>query len=557
MSSRKAKYLQFNTAIITYPSNYDNLLTIQLIEEKFKSICQPSTKVVIAQEDPDEEIQRVHYHVYFDDDECRKQISQKYFDIPLPEPVVVFINPDTTRSYQLYSELSSILGIDANDEMASKIDPYVEEHYEIGTTWDILKVAHPNIQLKKQYGDKYFMLKYVVKQKLVKTTMFVTNFDYEKELKYLEDNCEELNEKCNEIIKQNFLRQLNLKTIDELIVLLKKYKLKKLRKEAKGKGGDGSGRRLRKNERDLDDNARAFRDWLRPLVIESKLTKKEVMNEITENPIWWDVFSSNYINYNKLINDMFRGRPPTKPSRHYEFTFWVPNKLYDYLVWLDDWVMKWNTGKPLEHRPKGLCLIGPSRTGKTSLFSLLGEFSYFKNIWSLDCWEGKAAFTVMDDMDAGDEGKGLSFCWYKPFFGAQDAITVTDKFKPKEDIYNGKPLIWLNNYDICETFKSDTAQDYIRRNMEIVYISRPFTVEPTGMDVYCYKKFDPKTTWYYQNIYLPKELERKEEEEKLSLRKQRIQQHQLKEKEKGRLAKRIRTEDNIDQRSSVPSGSED
>jgi hypothetical protein len=107
----------------------------------------------------------------------------------------------------------------------------------------------------------------------------------------------------------------------------------------------------------------------------------------------------------------------------------------------------------------------------------------------------------MDDMDAGDEGKGLSFCWYKPFFGAQEAITVTDKFKPKEDIYNGKPLIWINNYKIEETFQSKTAQDYIDKNMYIVKLERPLFEKPRPgtFQMLQYKEFDPKQTWYYKN----------------------------------------------------------
>ena len=91
-----------------------------------------------------------------------------------------------------------------------------------------------------------------------------------------------------------------------------------------------------------------------------------------------------------------------------------------------------------------------------------------KTLANSDNWEYLPPYTIMDDMDALDEGKGLSFSWYKPWFGAQDAITITDKFKPKEDITNGKPLIWLNNFKLTETFKSDSALDYIKRNM--VYV---------------------------------------------------------------------------------------
>ena len=247
------------------------------------------------------------------------------------------------------------------------------------------------------------------------------------------------------------------------------------------------------------------------------MTKNEVIQKITKDIDLFEIYSGNYINYNKLINDMFRGRPPAKPTRHYDYIFYVPNKLYDYLMWLDDWVMKWYTGQPLEHRPKGLCIIGPSRTGKTTLMSLLGDFSYIKNVWNLDNWEGSTPFTIMDDMDAVDEGKGLSFSWFKPFFGAQDAITITDKFKPKQDIYNGKPLIWLNNYDLEETFKSATAQDYIRKNMEIVYISKPLNIPPTGMELFKYKEFDPTSTWYYKNIVM-NEIEKQRKENNLQIK---------------------------------------
>lgn len=497
--------LQFNTAIITYPSDYDGLLTIGLIMEKFEEITyyNPGTKVVIAKETADDEIQRDHYHLYYDSVK-RKDCTTKYFDIKLPEPIVVFINPDDkkTRTYQLLSELQSKLGGDNKDDMVPLLDRYVndEDNFMKGTTYEILNVAHPNIQLKKCYGDKYLMLRYVVKQRLVTRA----NFDVQEELKWLEEEREKLLEKTQELIESGLLQQLNVETVEELIILLRKYKLKCLRKAEQNKR---RGRRGRRSKSDLassfdnEEDVYEFRMWLRKKILERKLTKKEVLDDITKDEKWWPIYCGNYINYSKLITDMFRGKPPAKPTPNYDLTFWVPCALYDYLMWLDKWVEKWETGQELEKRPKGLVLIGPSRTGKTSLMSCFGNFSYFKNIWNLDCWEGRTAFTIMDDMDAGDEGKGLSFCWYKPFFGAQEAITVTDKFKPKEDIYNGKPLIWINNYKIEETFQSKTAQDYIDKNMYIVKLERPLFEKPRPgtFQMLQYKEFDPKTTWYYKN----------------------------------------------------------
>ena len=497
MKKVRENRLDFATAIITYPSDYDSLLSIGLIVDKFQSIMTPTTKVVAAREDPDEEIQRSHFHVYWDDD-IRKQVTTKYFDIKLPEPVVDFIKEDTTREYRLLSDLASEIGWDDSTEMVAKLEQFTKEKgYK---EYKILDVAHPNIQLKKQYGDKYFMLRYVVKQRLVARS----NFDVDKELKYLQENCETLIEKCNDLIKENLLKQLGVKTIEELIHLLKLYKLKLLRKQKQTKGGLKLKGRGRKRNTDFTEEVRAFTEALRGLVLSKRLTKKEVMKQIIYKQEWWSVFCTNYINYNKLINDMFKNAPPSKPKRNYNFKFYLPKKLYDYVMWLDDWVRRWTLGEKLEHRPKGLVLIGDSRTGKTSLMSLFGEFSYIKNVWNVDNWEGATAYTIMDDMDAGDEGKGLSFCWYKPFFGAQDAVTVTDKFKPKQDIYNGKPLIWINNYDITETFQSRTAQDYIDKNMIIVHLHRSL-LQPTNDWIEGhndYIEFDPKTTWYYKNVVL-------------------------------------------------------
>lgn len=503
----EGKKLKFNTAIITYPSDYNGSLTIQSIIEKYKEIMIPTTKVVIAKEEADEEIQRDHYHLYWDDKK-QKQVRTNYFDIDLPQPMIVFIHPDKgkTREYKYLSELESQLGWDNGEEMVAKLDMYVKEHSEEYASYEILTKAHPNIQLKREWGDKYFMLRYVVKQKL----LVRTNFNIEEELKYLQENCDELYERANELIQQNLLSELNIKTVDELIILLKKYKEScKRKKRTNRKNG-------RKGGEDNPDYSTAEWDLcqlIRRTMYENEgITKNEMLKKIKECEEWWFIYASKYVNYNKLLNDLFKDKPLAKPKRNYNFKFWLPRQLFDYIQWLDQWVMNWTTGQKdkCEHRPKGLVLIGGSRTGKTSLMSLIGEFTYFKNIWNSDNWEYLPPYTIMDDMDAQDEGKGLSFSWFKPWFGAQDAITITDKYRPKEDIFNGKPLIWLNNYDIEETFKSKTAQDYIKKNMIYVNIGNqklyekpePFEWIEGHSD---YVEWDPKSTWFYQNVVLFRE----------------------------------------------------
>ena len=513
MGRKEDNRLKFQTAIITYPSDYNGWLTLQILTDMYQQVFfkdNTTIKVVIAKETADEEIQRDHYHIYMDSP-TQLQLNQKYLDIPLPEPCFVFINKDSTRSYEFFSVLASRYGIESlhDPTMADKIDIYVNE--ELGGQeqvrgWEILQVAHPNIQLKKEYGDKYFMLKYVVKQHL----MARANFDVDEELKYLQDHCEELCEKANQLIQSHIMQELNVKTIAELINLLKKYrnKLRNKKKKVTSKYKNTS-------DEECENQLKEMTDMIRNYILnEPNITKTEVLQKIYENDLYFYFYCKNYLNYKNLINDLFKNRPNAKPKKNYNQIFWLPVKLYDYLMWLDKWVEYWYTGQKdkLEHRPKGLILIGETRTGKTSLISCMGDFSYFKNVWNVDNWEGLPPFTVMDDMDAQDEGKGLSFSWFKPWFGAQDAMTVTDKYRPKSDILNGKPLIWINNYDITETFQSETAQSYIKGNMVYVNIGkRSLFEEPDRHSIggfANYRKFDPKETWYYKNVVLKEALQK-------------------------------------------------
>lgn len=504
------EYLRFNTAIITYPSDYDGLLTTDTIINNFKKLGIKNTKIVIAREDPDEEITRIHYHVYYDIENI-KQISTKYFDIPLCEPVYVFIKDNTTREYTLKSILDSELGIENAEDMHAKLDQYTMKENEINflnnkpkiIKWDLLSVAHPNLQLKKEYGDKYYMLKYVLKQKLVTCT----KYNIEDELAFLNVNKEDLIDKVKVLEKEGFFKELNVNSINELIELCEKY-IKKL----KNKNRKKNNKKQKNTKSKITDEETEFIEKLREFVIENKgVTKTEVWEMIKNTPSYFKIFSMKYLNYRQYLNDLFKNNLTTKPTVNYNNKYYLPKKLYNYCKWLDLWVEKWMTNDldwlKENKRPKGLCLIGDSRTCKTSLMTLFGPFVYIKNIWNSDNWEALPPYVIMDDMDAVDEGKGLNFSWFKPFFGAQETVTITDKYRPKKDIVNGKPLIWINNFDLKETFKSAAAMDYIRKNMEIVYIHNKSLAEPSNDWVEGhndYIEFDPKTTWYYKN-YIKKE----------------------------------------------------
>lgn len=489
------KQLKFNTAIITYPSSYDGLLTLNEIKNYYEEKwLTETTYFVIAQEDADDQIQRTHFHIYWDDKK-QKSITTNYFDIPLKEKVVVMINKDKTRTYKTYNDLCSELGADSDQELCAKLG-------QTGKEFDILSAAHPNIEVKKQYGDKCFMLSYVMKQKLI-------GWQPKKETsaKYLDElkrNDETLILKVHQLVKDAvFYESESISCILEAKKLFEKY-VKKINNQEKKR--QNTLKRTKKGRDELLNMEMEMIAAIWELRDQNPfITRGDVMSLITKNPVYRNIFTHTYLNYSKFINEFFKNKPIAKPIINYNVTYWIPNKLYDYIMWLDRWIENWTTGKKdqLEHRPKGLCLIGASRTGKTSLMCSIGEFSYFKNIWNSDNWEILPPYTIMDDMDAQDEGKGLSFSWFKPWFGAQDSMTITDKYRTKEDIINGKPLIWINNYDIDETFKSETAQDYIKKNMIYVNLGhRNLFTPPTEMEIFKFKEFDPKTTWYYQNVLL-------------------------------------------------------
>jgi len=83
--------LKFTTAIITYPSDYDGQLSIGIILEYLEDNHKLNKcKAVIAREDPDGEIQRIHFHMYLDYNNQKTIKTTKYYDVPLYSPVVCF-----------------------------------------------------------------------------------------------------------------------------------------------------------------------------------------------------------------------------------------------------------------------------------------------------------------------------------------------------------------------------------------------------------------------------------------------------------------------------------
>lgn len=267
------------------------------------------------------------------------------------------------------------------------------------------------------------------------------------------------------------------------------------------------------NEENKDNLEYNFCKWLFTLINENKhYAPTDIKKMITKEPDYFYIYSSKYNNYDTFINHCFQYREITKPKQHWDWKWCIPKVLADWLKELDEWVENWYTNKSkCQHRMKGLWLTGCSRSGKSSLAILQGPCTWFKNMWNALAYEADTPFNVMDDFDVEFE-KIKDFTLFKPWVGAQDCLTMTDKWVKKLDIENGKPLIWLNNNSLMEQCPNPATRKYIRANMVVVELKQCLDDPSLDEDLYTPKDrrtiggycqwvdWDPKSTWYYKNM---------------------------------------------------------
>nr|WAE43016.1 MAG: replication associated protein [Cressdnaviricota sp.] len=111
---------------------------------------------------------------------------------------------------------------------------------------------------------------------------------------------------------------------------------------------------------------------------------------------------------------------------------------------LPDELIEWTTGnlsRPRPERPKSLWIVGESRLGKTVWARSLGRHMYFNGMFNLDDWDNDADYLILDDFDWKfiPSKKGL--------IGAQNTIVLSDKYRKKQTLIWGKPVIILSNHD--------------------------------------------------------------------------------------------------------------
>lgn len=309
-----------------------------------------------------------------------------------------------------------------------------------------LKVAHPNIRPKK-YGKVIDMYKYVNDQAIDK----VSNFD-------LTELLDDIGTKTDKQLQKDLIK-------------------------------------LIKSNRDK--------------------TKEEALKLIDQNDELTYIYFKNSGNWEKML-DKYCSKKQLKPEPYWG-KYYLPKKLYNYCIDLDKWVEHWmtNIDKPLKERqlhkrPKACLVFGKGDIGKTSLFMCFGDPAYLCNNWNRDHIDNKCPFVICDDYDnfkkKDFDGQLIveddRFWAIKGFIAGQDRVDCSDKFKNAKAIENGRPCIFISNYDYETRFKIESREYINSLGTIVVECKRSFKIQSKDWieghnDYVC---FDTRNTWYYKNL---------------------------------------------------------
>lgn len=179
------------TYLITYASTFLDQISVGIICEEAdyrkQNLNKPRWEVLVAKEMPDEEIHREHFHTYWNWIATKPKqpniTSEKYWDIPLPRPIVSFMGKDSKGKRCVVRE--EFYDSFYNDDEIEQI--CIEEGYE---KWTKITDAHPNIEPVTK-GTDGNVIRYCVKQK----GTIRSDFEYNERLKYLDSLVKEKTKK--------------------------------------------------------------------------------------------------------------------------------------------------------------------------------------------------------------------------------------------------------------------------------------------------------------------------------------------------------------------------
>lgn len=105
--------------------------------------------------------------------------------------------------------------------------------------------------------------------------------------------------------------------------------------------------------------------------------------------------------------------------------------------------------------------------GKTVWARSHGSHAYFGGLFALDALDPGCQYAVFDDLAGGLD----FFPQYKSWLGGQKEFWATDKYRKKQLVKWGKPVIWLSNENPLDSAKADIH--WLQGNCIIVCIESP------------------------------------------------------------------------------------
>ena len=325
--------------LITYASTFLGQLSVGVICEEVdirkKSFSKPRWEVLVAKEEPDDEIRRTHFHCYWNwiSKKPRQPFisSEKYWDIPLKRPIVTFMGEENGKRCIVREQFYDDFLCDDDIEAICQ-----ENGYE---KWTLISSAHPNIEPIAKGTDSN-VIRYCIKQ----NGIIRSDFDFKERLEQLDS-----------IVKEKNVNKVNKRKEQPDWVMMKKN------------------------------------GWTLDQVLE--FVKEEFPAEMINNYYKWSsgihaVFGSTKkctfeINYektywipNKIIN-------------------WVKNELKPFVLnrnnnnWLE---------KNRFNRPRSLIWIGHSKIGKTAVARSIADHNYYQfGFDGMEDFKDNKPLVILDD----------------------------------------------------------------------------------------------------------------------------------------------------------------
>lgn len=406
--------------IATWASTFGDQLNVLTLKQHMASYLDKKFIKwygLIVKEEPDEKINRVHFHGLFwlpPNEKKRFNITSKALDLDLPNQVISVQvgTPDQGEAAYDYININEFTALSGNKYgevtwTKGNIEWAIIQKYGKQLPWKILTKAHPNLEGWK-YGELEDIFLYCLKQ------------NHEK---WASD------------------------TIDQLKLAIQQEKEFQKQSPNSKKPNWGA---MRANGMGFDEAV--------------EFLKENFPNEFMDHWHKWEPAALKFFDVKEEVEEI-----------DWEAEYWIPIKIINWFdnnvrIFTDHMNDKEWQRKNRNRRPMSLIWIGKSKRGKTTIAKAFMGNYYQHLMDGFHSFKSNAPVTVIDDFH-WDFNKYFTNwrCW----LGAQNKFTVNPKYGRRKKLDWGHPVVVLHNKEIvtyegrnCSFDEED--MEYINENCIII-----------------------------------------------------------------------------------------